>query len=70
MEKNKNNPKEGQVWSYRGVKIEYSCGYFYPVVNGNIESKKIRDIKRYINRCYIPAMEGIANLFRSPLTII
>ena len=50
---------KNKTYQYQGIKIHYSLGYYYPECNSNYESKDLLDVKDYLRRCYIPAMEGI-----------
>lgn len=59
MNKDLNYYKSIRVANYQGYWIVKSCGYFYPEVNGNIESKDIMVVKEYLRDRYIPARDGI-----------
>lgn len=41
------------VEEYKGVKIEESCGYYYPEVNGNVECKTIQEVKDWIDNVWL-----------------
>ena len=47
------------VATYKGVEIVESFGYFYPAFDGNIEYKNIKDLKRWIRKCYLPAKKNL-----------
>lgn len=55
--------KADKIIKYRGETIYKIGKYYYPAGNMNFESKCLYTVKRYLNRNYIPAMEGIKKLF-------
>lgn len=47
------------VAKYHGVNVIESCGYYYPEVNGDVECKTIREVKKYIEDFWIPFTKNI-----------
>jgi len=54
---------EGKVVArYHGVDVILSCGYYYPDVNGDIEKKSIKEVKEWIEDCWLFAQSNIYDL--------
>lgn len=51
---------EGKVVArYHGVDVILSCGYYYPEVNGDIEKKSIKEVKEWIENCWLFAQNNL-----------
>lgn len=51
---------EGKVVArYHGIDVIESCGYYYPEVNGDIEKKSIKEVKEWIENCWLFAQENM-----------
>jgi hypothetical protein len=47
------------IETYKGVDIIKSCGYFYPAVNGNVECKDIKEVRRWIREVWLFCVESM-----------
>lgn len=50
------------VANYHGVDVIESCGYFYPSVNGDVECKSIREVKRWIEDVWLFVINNLNDL--------
>jgi len=48
------------VARYHKVNVIKSCGYYYPEVNGDVECKSIKEVKKWIEDVWLFVQEGLS----------